>query len=343
MGSSLSWPAKACSLDSGRPCCRMARGAGCPSAGLRRLRCRRRRRWSARRQAPLEGQMTFLPIVERELRTTARKPWTYWWRCGTALGALTVLLLTMLSERGSNPPAVVSKEAFGILSFITMILCLLAGSFQTYDCLSAEKRDGTIGLLFLTDLKGYDVVLGKLAANSLHTIYGLAALLPVLAIPLLAGGVTAGEFWRVVPVLLASLFFSLGVGMCVSAFSRETRLSLATALMVVIFFTAILPVLHEVPLEIFRVKATPTCMFWPCAGYALAHAEDTVYNYRPGREDYWCSMVTIVGLGFAGLLIAAWRLPRAWQDRAHSSQKRKRPGFWRRLRYGSPRRIGRRR
>ena len=30
---------------------------------------------------------------------------------------------------------------------------------NTADSLSAEKREGTLGLLFLTDLRGYDVVL----------------------------------------------------------------------------------------------------------------------------------------------------------------------------------------
>ena len=43
--------------------------------------------------------------------------------------------------------------------------CLLSGVWFTADCLSEEKREGTLGLLFLTDLKGYDVVFGKLVAT----------------------------------------------------------------------------------------------------------------------------------------------------------------------------------
>ena len=71
--------------------------------------------------------------------------------------------------------------------------CLFSGVFLTADSLSGEKREGTLGLLFLTDLKGYDVVFGKLIATSLNGFYALLAIFPVLALPLVMGGVT---FWE---------------------------------------------------------------------------------------------------------------------------------------------------
>ena len=86
---------------------------------------------------------------------------------------------------------------------------MFTGVRSTADCLSEEKRDGTLGLLFLTDLKGYDVVGGKLVATSLNAFYGLTAIFPLLAIPLLMGGVTNGEFWRMALVLANTFLFSL--------------------------------------------------------------------------------------------------------------------------------------
>src|SRR5205823_6492965 len=91
------------------------------------------------------------------------------------------------------------------------------------DCLSSEKREGTLGLLFLTDLKGYDVVCGKLAATSFRALYGLLALVPVLAVPLLMGGITSGEFWRMVLVLVNTFLFSLAIGVFVSALCQDAR------------------------------------------------------------------------------------------------------------------------
>ena len=81
----------------------------------------------------------------------------------------------------------------------------------------------SLGLLFLTDLKGYDIVLGKLAATSLNTFYGMLAIFPVLAISLLVGGVSGGEFWRMVLVSVNNLLFSLAVGIVCSAISRDER------------------------------------------------------------------------------------------------------------------------
>src|SRR5437762_7989497 len=114
-------------------------------------------------------------------------------------------------------------ELFTLLSVCAFAFALVAGLRSTADCLSSEKREGTLGLLFLTDLKGYDVVLGKLAATSLGAFYAVLAVVPMLAVPLLIGGVTPGEFGRMAIVAINTLFFSLSIGICISALSRSAR------------------------------------------------------------------------------------------------------------------------
>src|SRR5579863_2080897 len=136
--------------------------------------------------------MTFLPIVGRELRAAARRPGTYWLRVGIGAQAGTAGLVAW----GAN--FIDPKLAFGLvflwgLGVVALIHCLFAGRRLTADSLSSEKRDGTLGLLFLTDLKGYDVVIGKLAATSLAGFYGVFAIFPALAVPLLLGGMDFGE------------------------------------------------------------------------------------------------------------------------------------------------------
>src|SRR4029450_3434712 len=151
------------------------------------------------------------------------------------------MLLTLL--RDQVPSAAHGRYLFRALFGLAFAYCLFIGIFRTADCLSEEKRDGTLGLLFLTDLKGYDIVLGTLAATSPNAFYGLLALFPVMAIPLLVGGVTINEFWRVVLVALNNMFFSLAVGMFCSAISRDERKAMATAFAVVFFFVAGFPIL----------------------------------------------------------------------------------------------------
>src|SRR5207249_5364389 len=120
-----------------------------------------------------------------------------------------------------NTPGVLGMALFVSMSILMNFYALLIGVLRTADCLSEEKREGTLGLLFLTDLKGYDIVLGKLAATSLNAFYGMLAIFPVMAIPLLAGGVTGTEFWRVALVSANNLLFSLAVGIFCSAISKD--------------------------------------------------------------------------------------------------------------------------
>src|SRR5215472_11249660 len=154
--------------------------------------------------------MTLLPIVQRELRIAARKRSTVWFRVVVALAALVIgsgfLIMNLAMGAGS---ARFGSGLFGTLTWMALAATLAAGVFFTADSLSEEKRDGTLGFLFLTDLRGYDVVGGKLLATSLRGSYALLAFFPVLAVTLLMGGVTGGQFWRTSLALINALFCSL--------------------------------------------------------------------------------------------------------------------------------------
>src|SRR4051794_27228231 len=128
--------------------------------------------------------MIFLPIVDRELRLAARRSATYWGRVVMVLAAAMVWLWTLITESLSTMGSPTGAPLFRILSVFAFSYALFAGLRSTSDTLSREKREGTLGLLFLTDLKGYDVVFGKLAASSLGAFYGMLAVVPILAIPL---------------------------------------------------------------------------------------------------------------------------------------------------------------
>src|SRR5207237_5759271 len=156
--------------------------------------------------------MTFLPIVDRELRVAARRPATYWTRLVFAIAGAGIVSLALLFAAAAQTGASgIGGWLFYFLSLLALGFSAFAGVFLTADCLSEEKREGTLGLLFLTDLKGYDVVLGKLMATSLNAFYGLVAIFPVLALPLVMGGVTFSEFCRVMLALVNTLLFSLGM------------------------------------------------------------------------------------------------------------------------------------
>jgi ABC-type transport system involved in multi-copper enzyme maturation permease subunit len=278
--------------------------------------------------------MTFLPIVERELRVAARRRGTYGMRMKIAAAATLAFAACFLAGRIA-PSFSFGKNLFWGLSGLCMLFCLAAGRLMTADCLSREKRDGTLGLLFLTDLKGYDVVLGKLVATSLDGFYGLLAVFPLLAIPLLAGGMTSGELWRMALVLVNTFLFSLAIGLFVSAVCRDERKAMAANIALLLLLAAVPPAFGGIlmisgpgpgtrPMIHEFFYSSPVYSFWQCA--------DAVYNKSPGH--FWHSVAITFTFTLLLVFLACLVAPRAWQDKSLSPYSRKskaqRPSRWRR-------------
>jgi hypothetical protein len=259
--------------------------------------------------------MTFLPIVERELRVAARRRGTYWLRSGVALAVVGLGAWIYLAQGQWASPAQISMSLFIGLTIVAGLFCLGAGARATADSLSEEKRDGTLGLLFLTDLRGYDVVVGKLVACSLNTFYGLLAVLPVLAIPLLMGGVTGAEFGRMASVLLNTLFFSLAAGMFTSAFVKSSRHAAGLCSAIVLGLAGLLPLVAVILASIDSWHHDPSkWLLIPSPGYAFVTAFDT--NYRGNEVNFLISIGIAHALAWLFLVLACLRVPRSWQDRA---------------------------
>ena len=260
--------------------------------------------------------MTFLPIVDRELRVAARLRGTYWSRVIMAslviLIAGGVLLITGLAKGGI--PVAPGQILFQVLKWLSFVATAVAGIFFTSDSLSEEKREGTLGLLFLTDLRGHDVVLGKLMATSLRAAFGLLAVFPILGLSILLGGVSGGEFWRVILVLANTLFFSLATGMFISSVSRDTIKAVTGALVLGAFFFLLLPAL-DAAVKYGGAKL-PTPLF-SLASPSLSATETGAT--RLGA--FWCSVASTHGLGWVFIALASFCTPRSWQQKTAGSGK----------------------
>jgi ABC-type Na+ efflux pump permease subunit len=222
---------------------------------------------------------------------------------------------------------------FGILAGASVFYCLLSGVRTTADCLSEEKREGTLGLLFLTDLKGYDVVLGKLAATSLNASYGVLAVVPMLAVPLLMGGVTLGEFGRMALVTLNALFFSLSAGLCVSSLSRSARTAAGATFLLVLLFTAVLPTAGALTAAFGNGRRWGPLLSLPSVGFSFYLGFDI--TYRSAARFFWGSSAVIHALGWILLLGAAFIVPRTWQDRPAGVQKLRWRERWKSWSFGT--------
>ena len=257
--------------------------------------------------------MTFLPIVERELRVMARQRSAYWMRIGAVAGALTLAALVLLANWYEKGPKQ-SEAIFGATGFACLLFAMLTGMFLTSDCLSEERREGTLGLLFLTDLKGHDVVLGKLVSSSILSFFSLLAVLPVLALPLLMGGISGGEFWRMALVLVVTIFFSLSTAMLVSALNQDSRMAMLGALLVMIVLAGLLPLLWWLQHLVLRVPKLDF-LLWACPFFTSDRALHGSYSTASGPAEFWFSTATLFGVGLVSLVSASVLLPRVWQER----------------------------
>jgi hypothetical protein len=274
--------------------------------------------------------MTLLPIVVRELRVAARRKSTYSERFKLAVIAVATgaVLLIVLN---SSPYAVTQAglEVFTVMATAGFFLCL-AMSSNTADCVSEENREGTLGLLFLTDLSGWDVVLGKLCANSIKSFYALLATFPVVAFVLLLGGVGIGQFCKVALALVNTFLFAHAAGLMASVMSRaRAGAHWATAALLLGFLAGpLLPGL-AVHKGLFTQFSELLAALSP--GYAFTCAMDPA----TGGSYYWVSLILVCLESWLLLALASSRVPRCWQEQAGAARLRWRDRF-RQWTYGPP-------
>lgn len=251
--------------------------------------------------------MTLLPVIAREMSVQARRKATYRLRFGAALCALGVMFWLLIVSSAGAASVAQGREIFGILAAISFVFCLAAGAWVTSDCLSEEKREGTLGLLFLTDLKGRDVVLGKVTAGSLSALYCLLGILPVLALAILLGGVALAGVARMSLVLLNTMFLSLAAGAFVSSISgNERRAMIGTGALLLAITFGPAALLHF--LGIYGLLRFDS--LWPGPLFSFLSLTPAA-RMAPAAHYFWGSLAFQHVLAWLFLLLAGWMVRRS--------------------------------
>lgn len=246
--------------------------------------------------------MTLLPILGRELRVRARGQANYWTRFCVALAGVLLCIQSLESStwaKASQLGAFVFNGIVGAAFLVSCTTCLL-----TADAISSEWREGTLSLLFLTRVRVLDVLLGKLASVGIAGLCALLAFLPVLMVPVLAGGVTGGEAYRKCLGLLDLLFLSLVIGLFSSAAERERSRALRRTLLLV-SLVVVVPFLGYVGWG--RGLFFYAGLFSPLV--LLIRAGDQAYTTSPAL--FWLAFALVLCLGWFFLVQAGVRLHRA--------------------------------
>src|SRR5512138_3419985 len=152
------------------------------------------------------------PLVARELLAYSRRPWTYWLRLVTAVGAVSVLVLIAATGH-ARLGRTDGRSLFAGSAVILFLVASLNGLRSTCDCISGERRQGTLILLFLASLKLNTILVSKLVTHSLRNAWAFLGTLPVLGLCVLLGGVSGLMFAQGALAVLAATWLSLMVGL----------------------------------------------------------------------------------------------------------------------------------
>jgi ABC-type transport system involved in multi-copper enzyme maturation permease subunit len=276
------------------------------------------------------------PIFVRESLTLPRRPRHYLVRAAY-VGLLWVLGLTAWQVTvGWNQTATLGDNSrFGLLLFqvftsVQLVLLPFFAALSAASAVSQEKDRRTFVLLLLTDLRSYEIVLGKLLGSFLQIGLLLLGMVPVLGFITLLGGVAPEQVGQATLVLASTALAAGAAGNLVALWREKTFQALALTVLLLVLYVCL-------------VRAVPAIVVWVAssAGYGAGwHVE----NWQSWLDPFSAlqsvlepalgeSMAVAPAYGFGALmlgvciLLASWGILRlrVWNPSGEPIMQRERP------------------
>jgi ABC-type transport system involved in multi-copper enzyme maturation permease subunit len=180
----------------------------------------------------------------------ARQPLTVWLKIagGASVVAAVAVALWRISimdgiasaegTAGTNHIHDFGTTVFGKMNLFIFIAIWVFVPLATADAVSRERREGTLPLLYLTELKSLGIVVGKTFVHTLRSVSIFLAMAPWLLLPLVFGGVGLRDIAMAVMLDSASVLLAQAAGLLASTIPRDwlksAILSLLFALMLLL-------------------------------------------------------------------------------------------------------------
>jgi ABC-type transport system involved in multi-copper enzyme maturation permease subunit len=265
--------------------------------------------------------MNVWPVIVRELRQQARQKFTFTLR-GLGAGLMTIAAVLFALQYSFGP--YLGGWLFAGLHITLFYAIWVLVPLSASDCISRERREGTLGLLFLTPLRAREIVLAKALAHGLRAMTLLLAVLPVLTIPFILGGVSWQQAAMSALVNFSAVCWALAAALVASAGTRSSLRALVGA----VAFTICAILVHAITLG---ALTTPGIFF---SGNLLGFVDERLlYGMSPmginqvqaggGMARGGAGMLlqgAVQGALVAALVLyaavwyAAWKVRRTWQE-----------------------------
>jgi ABC-type transport system involved in cytochrome c biogenesis permease component len=255
------------------------------------------------------------PVIERELRVALRKHDLIGGRMRMALVGVGVSAFALLIGW--------SGLLHTVLLYLLLMIVLSETPRLTLDVFAEDRRNGTLGLLFLTGMTVGELFLTKVVGASLVALQRLLALMPFVALPFLMGGVSFEVFLATVALVPVAFATVLAVCLFASAACRDPGAALGVAVCTGLVLCLATPLLHAG--DRFLGDGSGWAESWlvlspAYAPYALFHKLEAGIV-----RDCWISL--LVSLGWATLFVglASGLVRRSWREQVESAD----PPPWR--------------
>lgn len=185
------------------------------------------------------------PIFMRELVTVPRRSGHYAGRAAL-IGLLAILgITTWQATIGFARDATLGEAAafglllFQIVAFVQLLLTLFFAALSAAGAVAQEKDRRTFLLLLLTDMRDYEIVLGKMFGALLPISIQLLVTVPVLGMLLLLGGIDPEQVFQAVLVLGASAVAAGSLGGLIALWRERTFQALALSVLFLVLYICI--------------------------------------------------------------------------------------------------------
>jgi len=271
------------------------------------------------------------PIFVREWMTLPRRPRHYLLR-SFYLGLLWVLALTAWQATvGWEQSATLGDTArfslllFRIFTYVQLTLLLFFAALSAASTISQEKDRRTFVLLLLTDLRNYEIVLGKLLGSLLQIALFLAGMVPILFLNVLLGGVAPFQVLQATVVLATTALAAGSLGGLVALWREKTFQALALTVLFLVLYVCLVQALGFLPglTESITPGAVARWQTWLQPYLALGQALEPPKEVQALPAPYAFALA-MLGLT---LLLNVWGILRlrVWNPSGEPIMQRERP------------------
>jgi ABC-type Na+ efflux pump permease subunit len=271
------------------------------------------------------------PIFVRELTTVPRAKSHYAARAAL-VGLIAVLGVTLWQamvgfgkEAGLGETAQFGQLVFQLSVVVELVLVVFFAALSAASAVSQEKDRRTFLLLLLTDMRDYEIVLGKLVGALLPITALLLVSVPVLSMFLLLGGIDPTQVVEVGVVLLTTAYAAGSLGGLIALWRERTFEALALSVLFIVLYFCLTQAIGFVGPLITESVNWRSIQAYVDPWTAML----SVLDYR--RTEVWSlSPAYIYGLVMLGLCVIANAIGivklRRWNPSGEPIMQREGPG-----------------